>query len=213
MIAVSYHSVSNMPLTLDSFISDFAAAIGRTDAKRPVACNARSGAPYQCGIGPHTESATTDLVLAEMKTDWPERYSRVVREVCYPGNTRQRCDLCIGEDPAWDWCIEVKMLRLMGDNGKPNDNMLMHILSPYPADRSALTDCEKLAVSGLQGRKAIVLFAYEYPNYLCEPAVRAFELLASNRAVLGQRITIPFDGPHSSCSRAGYVYGWEISAG
>ena len=29
---------------------------------------------------------------------------------------------------------EVKMLRLMGDNGKPNDNMLMHILSPYPAD-------------------------------------------------------------------------------
>jgi len=27
----------------------------------------------------------------------------------------------------------------MGDNGKPNDNMLMHILSPYPAHRSALT--------------------------------------------------------------------------
>jgi hypothetical protein len=36
------------------------------------------------------------------------------------------------------------MLRLMGDNGKPNDNMLMHILSPYPSHRSALTDCQKL---------------------------------------------------------------------
>jgi hypothetical protein len=34
-------------------------------------------------------------------------------------------------DPV-DWAIEVKMLRLMGDNHKPNDNMLMHILSPYP---------------------------------------------------------------------------------
>lgn len=37
------------------------------------------------------------------------------------------------------------MLRLFGDNAKLNDNMLMHLLSPYPAHRSALTDCEKLA--------------------------------------------------------------------
>jgi hypothetical protein len=34
------------------------------------------------------------------------------------------------------------MLRLLGDNGKLNDNMLMHVLSPYQAHRSALTDCE-----------------------------------------------------------------------
>jgi hypothetical protein len=34
----------------------------------------------------------------------------------------------------------VKMLRLMSDNNKPNDNMLMHILWPYLAHRSALTD-------------------------------------------------------------------------
>jgi hypothetical protein len=34
--------------------------------------------------------------------------------------------------PSWEWAIEIKMPRLMGDNGKPNDNMLMHILSPYP---------------------------------------------------------------------------------
>lgn len=35
--------------------------------------------------------------------------------------------------------VEVKMLWLMGDNGKTNDNMIMYILSPYPAHRSALT--------------------------------------------------------------------------
>ena len=40
------------------------------------------------------------------------------------------------------------MMRLMGDNGKPNDNILTHILSPYPAQRSAITDCRKLAASG-----------------------------------------------------------------
>jgi hypothetical protein len=211
VIALRYHLLS-MPLTLNRFISDFAAAIGRTDAKRPVACNARSGVPYQCGIGPHTESATIDLVLAEMKEDWPERYSPVEREVCYPGNTRQKCDLCIGEDPTWHWCIEVKMLRLMGDNGKPNDNMLMHILSPYPVNRSAVTDCEKLVASGLQGRKAIVLFAYEYINYPCEPAVQAFELLASSRVVVGDRITVPFDQLVHPVHRCGYVYGWEVTA-
>ena len=37
--------------------------------------------------------------------------------------------------PAYGEC----RLRLKGDNGKPNDNMLMHILSPYPQHRSALT--------------------------------------------------------------------------
>jgi hypothetical protein len=37
------------------------------------------------------------------------------------------------------------MLRIFGDNGKLNDNMLMHVLSFYPAHLSALTDCGKLA--------------------------------------------------------------------
>ncbi len=45
-------------------------------------------------------------------------------------------------------------MRLMGDNGKPNDNILTHILSPYPAHRSAVTDCAKLLESGLGDRKA-----------------------------------------------------------
>lgn len=73
------------------------------------------------------------------------------------------------------------MLRLMGDNGKPNDNMLMHILSPYPADRSALTDCSKLANSGLCGRKAVVIYGFDYPGLPMDPAVKAFETLAKER--------------------------------
>lgn len=53
--------------------------------------------------------------------------------------------------------MEVKMLRLMGDNGKPNDNILMHILSPYPEHRSALTDCDKLRGSNLSDRCAVMI--------------------------------------------------------
>lgn len=57
------------------------------------------------------------------------------------------------------------MLRMFGDNGKLNDNMLMHVLSPYPAHRSALTDCQKLVRSALPGRKAIVVFGYGYNDW------------------------------------------------
>jgi hypothetical protein len=82
--------------------------------------------------------------------------------VPYLSGPRQKCDLCFGGGSAWEWSVEIKMLRVMGDNGKSNDNMLMHILTPYPVNRSAITDCKKLLQSELAGRKAILIFAYEY---------------------------------------------------
>ena len=158
-----------MDITLDSFVEDFAFGLTAVDRLKPVACNARSGAPYQPGIGPHTESAAIGLVLEELRKRWPQKYHAMSREVSYPVSNRQKCDLCIGAAPRWAWCIEIKMLRMMGDNGKPNDNMSMHILLPYETHRSAVTDCEKLARSQFHGRKGILLFAYEYPNYPVEP--------------------------------------------
>jgi hypothetical protein len=89
------------------------------------------------------------------------------------------------------------MLRLLGDNGKPNDNILMHILSPYPAHRSAVTDTEKLLASGLSGRKAIVIYAYEYPKWPTLPAILAFERLATARVVLSCRVEAIASAPPS----------------
>jgi hypothetical protein len=57
-----------------------------------------------------------DLAVAEMQKERPDRHTPLAREVPYPGLTRQKCDLCFGTAPAWEWCIEVKMLRLMGDS-------------------------------------------------------------------------------------------------
>jgi hypothetical protein len=51
--------------------------------------------------------------------------------------------------------------RILGDNGKLNDNMLMHILSPYPQHRSAVTDCNKLragTISRLFGNPDLWIF-------------------------------------------------------
>lgn len=114
--------------------------------------------------------------------------------------------------PDWEWAVEAKMLRMLGDNGKLNDNMLMHILSPYPAHRSALTDCEKLVISGLPGRKAILIFGYEYDGWDMTPAIEAFETLARERVRLGPRSSAPFVGLVHPVHQRGAVFAWEITA-
>lgn len=194
----------------EQFVGDFASALMRVDQRSPMACSARTREPYQPGIGPHSETATIDLVIADLRLV-QSAYPVLSREAPYPESTRQKCDLCIGRGPNWDWCIEIKMLRLMGDNGKPNDNMLMHILSPYAEHRSALTDCEKLANSRLLGRKAVVIFAYEYPEFPAEPALRAFELLSSDRVMLNRRAIAPFKNLVHPVHQAGCVYGLGVS--
>jgi hypothetical protein len=201
-------------IELADLVADFATCMKRIDSRRPVAVNARTGEAYQPGIGPHSETKTVDLVAAELQGLAPERYrGRVWTDVPYPGLSRQKCDLCIGADPDWEWVVEAKMLRLMGDNGKPNDNMLMHILSPYAHDRSALTDCSKLVDSGFQGRKAIVIFGYDFPGLLMDPAIDAFEALAEKRVRIGARIVGSYEDLVHPVHRFGRVFGWAIGRG
>jgi hypothetical protein len=104
------------------------------------------------------------------------------------------------------------MLRLMGNNGKPNDNMLMHILSPYPVDRSALTDCDKIVKSGIGSRKAILIYGFDYPSLPMDPAILAFETLARERVTLGVRCTAKYDDLVHPVHIRGRVFAWEVSA-
>jgi len=130
--------------------------------------------------------------------------------VKHPNLSRQRCDLCIGAPDHWRWAIEFKMLRLLGDNGGLNDNMLMHILSPYSQHRSALTDCQKLLDSGFESRIAIAIFGYDAPGWPLEDAIAAFEALASRWVHLGQRVDERFTGLQHPVHCSGSVYAWEI---
>ncbi len=102
------------------------------------------------------------------------------------------------------------MHRLMGDNGKPNDNMLLHLLSPYPAHRSAVTDCSKLARSGFSQRKAIVIFGYEHDGWPMAPAIEAFECLASRSSELVPVPSASFDRLIHPVHQRGSVFGWEV---
>jgi len=102
------------------------------------------------------------------------------------------------------------MLRLLGDNGGLNDNMLMHILSPYPQHRSALTDCQKLLESGFESRTAIAIFGYDALGWPLDDAIAAFEALASRWVRLSQRVAEGFGGLKHPIHRSGSVFSWEI---
>jgi hypothetical protein len=172
----------------------------------------RSKVPFQPGIGPHSEAQTIDLIVGELSRKKPEAYSgKLHTGVKYPRLPRQKCDLCVGQPGQWEWVIEVKMLRMLGDNGKVNDNMLMHVLSPYPQHRSALTDCEKLLRSEFDARFGILIYGYESEEWPLDPAIAAFERLAQHRVGLGERITANFSGLIHPVHSYGAVYGWTIS--
>jgi hypothetical protein len=149
--------------------------------------------------------------MSELRDAKPEDYRHFQSGVAYQDIPRQKCDLCIGTSPSWAWAIELKLLRFLGDNGQPNDNILMHILSPYPAHRSALTDCKKLVASGIEGRKAIIIYGFEADAWPLEPAIDSFELLAQASVRLGPRAFATFANLVHPIHRRGGVFGWEIS--
>ena len=192
-------------MELSDFTRAFADGIRAADASGPIAVNQRSGAPFQPGIGPHTEKATIGLALGAIAAD---RLPAVRREVPYPRVSRQKCDLVFAGSPGW--AIEVKMLRLRGDNNKPNDNMLLHLLSPYAKHRSAVTDCVKLGDSGFVQRKAILIYGYEQDDTPLVDAIDAFEILAQQRVSLGPRHDSRFEGLIHPVHAAGCVYAWEL---
>ena len=185
---------------------DFAEGMMLADARAPT------WGGYRPGLGPHTEVQTVALVMAELAQKYPATYEAIQTGVPYPNASRQKCDLLVSPSEGQSWAIEVKMLRFMGDNGKPNDNMLMHILSPYPKHRSALTDCQKLVGSGFEQQYAVLIYGYDYDGWPMEPAVEAFEQLARYRVQLGPRQVASFDGLIHPVHQRGGVFTWEISS-
>ena len=196
---------------LQQLVDELARGIKLADSASPQWVSTRTGKPYLPGVGPHTETQTIALVLKALEFSDATLADNVRVGVAYPSSSRMKCDLVVG-DGADQWSIEIKMLRFMGDNGKPNDNILMHILSPYPAQRSALTDTVKLAASGFPGHHAVAIYGYDYPDWPMDPAIDAFETLAHRWVELGQRTMSSFADLVHPIHRAGRVFGWEVGA-
>lgn len=185
---------------LAAFVAAFAHGLRAADARRPVSKT------YRPGTGPHTEDQQIRLAVQALRERGIE--VRVALGVPYPSAPRQKCDIVIEADEPWH--IEAKLFRPAGDNGKLNDQNLNHILSPFDADRSLLTDCRKLRGAGWPGRIAVLVIAYHWPERPFLPVATAFECLARAEGPIGPRVSYCFDGlihPHHA---SGGVHAWEV---
>jgi hypothetical protein len=94
------------------------------------------------------------------------------------------------------------------DASRPVAKNKRSILSPFPQHRSALTDCVKLSNSGIADGKAVVIIGYTYNDMPLEPAIHAFEILASDK--IGGRAEATFSGLCHRVHCCGKVIAWPI---
>jgi hypothetical protein len=120
------------------------------------------------------------------------------------------CDLGFSDTPGW--AIEVKLARLGRDNGTYEDAAIKKILSLHSEDRSAVTDCDKLAGSSFAGKCAILIYGFEDPQRPLSWLIGAFEAVAA-RTVLGPREAAPLRELVHLVFAAGQVYTWEVLRG
>ena len=194
-------------MELGQIVHDFAAGMEAADKRRPRASSSSTaGRFYQPGIGPFRETDAVALTLVELRTVRGGAYAHAGKRR-YPAS-RNECDLALGELP--DWAIEVKMARLRRDNGDYEDTTTKKILSPYPDDRSAVTDCRKLASSGFGERRAILIYGFEDPARPIMWLIEAFELIAARTVTLGPRETAPLKDLMHPVFATGHVWGWEV---
>ena len=194
-------------MELGQIVHDFAAGMEAADKRRPRASSSSTaGRFYQPGIGPFGETKAVELTLAELRTVRGGVYAHAGKRR-YPAS-RKECDLTLGEPP--DWAIEVKIARIRRDNGDYEDTTTKKILSPYPDDRSAVTDCRKLASSGFGERRAILIYGFEDPTRPILWLIEAFELIAARTVTLGPRETAPLNDLVHPVFATGHVWGWEV---
>ena len=177
------------------------------DHRRPQAASHRDAARlYQPGIGPFGEDAAVAMTVEQMQAADKNAYAKA--EKCRYPDSSHVCDLALGIIP--DWAIEVKLARLGRDNGTYEDAAIKKILSPYPDDRSAVTDCVKLARSGFAGKCAILIYGFEDPKRPLDWLIEAFEAVAARTAMLGPRQQAPLRQLVHPVFAAGQVYAWEV---
>ena len=191
---------------LQNFVKDFAKSMEVVDKILPPAKNARSGEEYEKGIGPYQEKLLIEHVVSNMKQENTELYKNTELEVKYP-NDRKRCDVVLNNNLF----IEVKAVRKMRNNGVHEEFLVNHILSPYEADKSFLTDTKKLLDSSFNGQKAVVMYGYDYPDFPIDLILGCFELLAEKYfCKLTEQYEYSFDGLIHPIHKKGKVKGYLL---
>ena len=195
-------------IPLRRFVVDFADALQAVDRAGPVGrSSSRVARP---GVGPLQERQAVRLAAAEMAERSPA-YAGIASGR-YPGAILE-CDLVI----PGQWAVEVKMARPFSDDDTQSDHWTENLLHPYAGTTSAVGDALKLQSLDAGLSKAIVIYGFEHatPRVPLEPAVRAFELIATKVAGvrLGRRVEEVRSALQHPAHAVVRVYGWEVLAG
>ncbi|MGZ8474622.1 MAG: hypothetical protein ACXWWQ_00160 [Candidatus Limnocylindria bacterium] len=195
-------------IPLRRFVADFADALLAVDRTGPVGRSSRRVS--RPGVGPLQERQAIRLAAAHLARTDPA-YTGIASGR-YPGSSLE-ADLVI----PGQWALELKMARPFSDDDRPSDHWSENLLHPYAGTTSAVGDALKLQSLGADLSKAVVIYGFEHakPRISLEPAVRAFELIATKVAGvrLGRRVEevrIALQHPAHAVVR---VYGWEVLAG
>ncbi len=98
------------------------------------------------------------------------------------------------------------------DNGTYEDAAIKKILSPYADDRSAVTDCVKLARSNFGSQQAVLIYGFEVPGRPLAWLIEAFEAVAAQHVELGTRAESPLRDLVHPIIASGAIFAWEVLA-
>ena len=149
-------------------IADLIPIIDRTTSIQNS--NRRNKRPYVKGVATLFEPQFTKEIVRSWSTEFKDELSFINDEISYPENSRETCDLVVSsikeEIPLgqFEWAIEIKYLRLVGNNGNNNDYVMQKAISPFLKDRSLIHDIEKLKNAKFGKRKAIIFYGFDYDD-------------------------------------------------
>jgi hypothetical protein len=129
--------------------------------------NRRNKRPYVKGVATLFEPQFTKEVVRCWSAEHPTDLSWINDEHPYP-DSRDTCDLVITDSSvevefgSFEWAIELKFLRLVGNNGNNNDYVMQKAISPFLKDRSLVHDIEKLKMATFGKRKAVIFYGFDY---------------------------------------------------
>ena len=131
--------------------------------------NRRNKRPYLKGAATLFEPQFTKELVRCWSDGSSSELSHIHDEHPYQG-TGETCDIVLtshGMDVMlgqFEWAIELKYLRLVGNNGNNNDYVLQKAISPFLKDRSLVHDIQKLRTATFAKRKAVVFYGFEYDD-------------------------------------------------
>jgi hypothetical protein len=165
----------------------------RRGARRPNSRAQQQARLAGLGIGAESELRTPCLGTVATWGVNSGQHSHAPSNISRPSN-----------DAPWV-CLDVT--RPM--NGR-HVTAVKYLLSPYPADRSAATDCVKLAKENLPCRKAMLICGFEVTERPLDLAIAAFETLVRTQVRLSGRHERAFGPLVNPFHTSGRLVGWEF---